>query len=410
MSLPSQAFDVRPASGAQRGLWLSQQLRSSARDYVICEAYELCGRIEVDALRGAFDRMLVRYSTLRTGVCLRDEELVRFTVPPAPGFLRVVSGDPAEVIRTTAAEPFDLACPPLMRAVAVTAGSERTVLVMCFHHIAVDETSIAILCSRLGQDYVASLNGDTEVEPDVVRQARPVDREVVLARCAELAAAPAVVRLPAGGQDGRRDGSTEIVLPRAAVEPFFAVARDLGVTRCAAMLGVVAGVLARWTGQDTLIIALPMSTRDENTSDAVGMFVNTVPVRLTNLDTADQREMLLRAGFALLDGLAASGVPFEELVAALPEVRRPGRMPVAQVCFSYWELESAERDLGLPGVSSSRMPAPAATTEFELALGCVLRPDDVILNAEWKGHAFDGRRGPALIRDVVQTVQRLGAE
>ncbi|MFS8103882.1 condensation domain-containing protein [Lentzea alba] len=404
MMLPSQAFDVLPASGPQRGLWLSQQLRSAAKDYVICEAYELRGRIDLDALRGAFDRLLARHSALRTGVCQLDDELVRFTVPPVPGFLRVVSGDPAEVIAAVAAEPFDLARPPLMRAVAVIAGPERTVLVLCFHHVAVDETSIAILCAAIGQYYIAALAGETEVEHEVARQTRPVSREVVLARCAELASAPAVVNLPAGTQDG----SVELVVPRAELEPLLAVARDLGVTRCAAMLGAAGVALARLTGQDDLIIALAVSTRDELTADAVGMFVNMVPLRLVNLATADRRELLLQAGFAVLQGLAAAGVPFEELVAALPEVRRPGRMPLAQVSFSYWELESAERDLGLPGVSSSRLPAPAITTEFELALGCVLRPDDVILSAEWKGHAFDGRRGPALIQDVLRTAQRLG--
>ncbi|SDM34587.1 non-ribosomal peptide synthetase [Allokutzneria albata] len=162
---PPRAGESWPVSPLQEGLLFHAAHAAGAPDpYAVQTLLDLSGPVDVDALRAAFNELLELHPALRAGFHHDADGRAVQTVPPTAEFpLHVVDLThlPAAV-RATAAEgvvaedralQFDLAEPPLLRAVLVRTDVESWRLVLSYHHVLMDGWSMQVMLADLAALY-----------------------------------------------------------------------------------------------------------------------------------------------------------------------------------------------------------------------------------------------------------------
>ncbi|RPH64303.1 MAG: amino acid adenylation domain-containing protein, partial [Burkholderiales bacterium] len=164
-----------PASAAQQALWTIDQLAGRSGLYNISAATRLDGPLDADALRLALQAFVDRHAALRTGFDEVDGVPMQTVQPRVEAQLPVVDlvvPDGASIdaaledeARRIAAEPFDLAQPPLFRARLLRVSGTEHALVFVVHHIVADGWSMGILARELPLLYERARGGEA-VAPD----------------------------------------------------------------------------------------------------------------------------------------------------------------------------------------------------------------------------------------------------
>ncbi len=317
-----------PTSFGQRRMWLLAEMDPGEPTYNITRALWLDGALEVSALQQAWDAAVARHEALRT--TFRSESGVPVQViedepasPPLPltSVEQLAAGErePAALdqIRRLARIPFDLATGPLVRAVLVRLSPEAHVLAVVMHHIVADGWSFRILFDELSADYEAISRGGGPVagEPPIqyadfaIWQIEHAEEGGYAPDGrfwrAELAGAPPTLPLPADEPYPARQtfaaGGIDITLDGGLADALAELAARHGTTLFAVLLAAYAVVLARLTGSDDLLIAVPMAARTRpETESVVGLFMNTVPIRI-RIDRDGTLSDLVRSVHAAID-------------------------------------------------------------------------------------------------------------
>ncbi|WDM15549.1 amino acid adenylation domain-containing protein [Streptomyces lavenduligriseus] len=351
-----------PASYSQRGMWMAQQIAADdAAPYVVRHAYRLSGALDVEALSEALQDLLVRHEPLRTAFRLDDGELLqiicapysaRVSPEPVPGH-----DEPArlkhvhEAIVATARAPFDLGSGQLLRTRLFRLAADDHILLMVVHHIANDAWSMTVLHDELLDLYTAHRSGrrpaldslPTQYADFAQWQLANTTTEADAAYWREaLAGAPPVLRLPLDRprpteQPFRGDGLTFSV-PRRVAERVEHTARTASTTRYTVMTAVFQLVLARWTGQNDLIVGTSVSVRPfPETERMIGPFTNLLPLR-GSVDSANTfRQHLTSTREIMLAALRHESFPFERMLSELRIPRKPAYSPLIQVSINSHE-------------------------------------------------------------------------
>jgi hypothetical protein len=194
-------------------------------------------------------------------------------------------------VSTEARRPFDLAAGPLFRALLLRAAAGEHVLVLAMHHVVADGWSMDVLFRELGALYAASLRGEASpLAPLPVQYAdyaawqRGWLRGEVLERQLDawksrLAGAPALLELPTDrprpAVQTYRGAAHDFRVPAETAGALRALSRSDGATQFMTLLAAWQLLLARYSGQDDVVVGTPVAGRTRAELEGlVGMFVN----------------------------------------------------------------------------------------------------------------------------------------
>jgi amino acid adenylation domain-containing protein len=354
-----------PASLGQQWMWLLAEMDPGEPTYNITWALWLDGPLDVAALQRAWDAAMARHEALRT--TFRNEAGVPVQVieeepagPPIPvtSVAHLAAGDrePAalEEIRALARIPFDLATGPLARAALVRLSPEAHVLALVMHHIVADGWSFRILFDELAADYeaIGRDGGPAAGEPPIqyadfaIWQIEHAEDGGYAADGrfwrAELADPPAALPLPVDEPFPARQTFAAAYFDTAVDAGLAGALRELaarhGTTLFAVLLAAYAVVLSRLTGSDDLLVAVPMAGRTRpETESVVGLFVNTVPIRIRIDRDGTLSDLVRTVHAATTRALAHQELPFARMVELVRPDRDPARLPLVQVMFAMEE-------------------------------------------------------------------------
>ncbi|GAA3463929.1 amino acid adenylation domain-containing protein [Saccharothrix longispora] len=378
---------VFPASFGQERLWMLHEMGAGSAYHVV-GGLRLTGRLDVDALRAAFQVLVDRHEALRTGVRVgQGGAVVQVATDALPVPFTTAEHAASElddVVRAIVAEPFDLAEPPLLRAVlmrVVDAPEPRWLLVLCVHHVVVDGWSLGILLTELSAAYSALVVGAEPAlpEPEVqyadfaVWQREHLSgddvagqREFWRGALAGVQALDLPTDRPRGADRGHGGDVVRAVLPAALLRRLAATAQAEGVTDFMVFVTAWTLVLSRWSGQDDVVIGTPVTGRPSDELDGVvGFFVNTLPLRVRLDPLADVRDLLRRCRSVCLDALANQDLPFEWLKQEAGAATGPAaRLPQAMLAYQ----NTPPGDLRLPGVDVEPVQIATGSTQFDVGL------------------------------------------
>ncbi|MGW4686105.1 non-ribosomal peptide synthase/polyketide synthase [Streptomyces sp. NPDC004244] len=289
--------DVLPLAPLQEGLLFHALYDSDGADvYAVQEVFALSGPLDAGALRAAAATVLDRYPNLRAG--FHHEGLSQPVQVVVDGLelpwreidltgLAEAEREPAlaRVVAEARAERFDLGRPPLLRFTLVRLAEDEHRLVLVNHHILFDGWSMQLVLDEL----FALYRGETLTEPAAFRdhlawlaeQDRTAAHDVWRGALAGLDA-PTLLAEP-GTVAPARPLEVYCDLPDTVSGRLQDRLREDGITLNTVVQGLWSLLLAARTGQEDVVFGATYSGRAAELAGSevmVGMFINTLPVRV----------------------------------------------------------------------------------------------------------------------------------
>jgi amino acid adenylation domain-containing protein len=382
-----------PPSFAQEGLLFLDRWLPNRAVYNSPFAVKWKGALDVECLQRALNMIIARHEPLRTTFQTGEEGDVQVIVAEAAVSIQAVSlrhlsaGDrereTRRVLEEEARRPFDLGEDVLLRALVVELSDLEQVLLLTFHHIAVDGWSLDVFFRELGEIYGAYVNGRSDPElPELsVRyrdyalwQRERLQGEVLqreLSYWTKQLEGVEVLELPTDRPrplEPSYQGAWErTVLPQDLSERLRVFSREEGVSLFTLLLAAFQTLLYRYSGQDDICVGAPVANRTRSeTEHLVGFFVNTLVLRTKFRGDPRFRALLERVRGMVLEALAHQELPFERLVQELHSERSGSHSPLFQVMFVL--NRTAERRQILPGIDALIRGVDTGTAKFDLTL------------------------------------------
>ena len=380
-----QGKSEQPLSFAQERLWFLDALGAGG-SYHIPVVLKLTGRIELAVLREALNAVVARHEALRTVFPAPAGQPMAVVVRTPPLDLPIISVNPGEALQAAsmaAAEPFDLAHGPLVRARLFRLAQDEHWLVISIHHIVCDGWSVMNLFSELAELYSARLRHRPPRLPDLLVQYE----DYALWQRQHLASSEGSAErefwrrelegiLPALELPGDRarpvnpagpGAAVPLKIPARLVTALVELAHDEGTTLFSALLAGWQALLHRWTGEVDFCVGTPVTGRTRpELEPLIGLFVNTLVLRGELSGDPSFREMLRRTGETVLRAHEHQDMPFEQLVAELHPEREPGRTPLVSTVIALQNLGG--RIPTLAGLEVSPITLPSGGAKFDLTL------------------------------------------
>ncbi|WP_239010460.1 MULTISPECIES: non-ribosomal peptide synthetase [Rhodococcus] len=302
--------DVWPLSPLQAGLLFhtGYAATDAPDDYTVQTVLELAGTVDPARLRAAAQSVVDRHDSLRAA--FRDT---------AAGPLQVVlrtadvtwretdlrgradtDGELARILDADRADRFDLAAAPLLRVHLVRTAADRYRLLLTNHHLVLDGWSTPLLVAELLTAYAAGAAVPGPAPSFRDHLAWLAGRDLVAARTAWARAldgidAPTLVA-PHDDPADTGGAAHTVALSAETAAALDAATRAHDVTLATVVQAAWALTLAELTGRTDVVFGSTVSGRPPELPgvDAVlGLFVNTVPVRV-RLQPTDTGADLLR--------------------------------------------------------------------------------------------------------------------
>jgi hypothetical protein len=296
--------NIYPLSPMQQGMLFDTLYATESGIYFVQIAWTLRGGLDAAAFVRAFQEAVDRHPVLRTGFAWerleRPVQIVRkrAVLPVHEEDLRVL--DPAAQsarIEQYAAEDrkkgFDLQKPPLMRLALFRLTDDTYRSLWSRHHLLLDGWSTPLLVKEIFALYAAFSKGEEPRLPRprpfgdyiswLAKQDPAKETAFWKARLAGFTAPTAlrVDRAPTGelGHDDRKLTLSEDVSARLA-----AFARQRQITLSTLLQGAWALLLSRYSGEPDVLFGATVSGRSApvpGIDGMIGMFINTLPVRVS---------------------------------------------------------------------------------------------------------------------------------
>ncbi|MGO4748422.1 MupA/Atu3671 family FMN-dependent luciferase-like monooxygenase, partial [Streptomyces sp. 2MCAF27] len=408
-----------PLSPAQRRIWFLEQLHPGTSMYHEPKAIRLDGPLNVEALRWALRRVAERHPALRTvfgvidGVPYRETlDRTRLECPIEDHGGATEEEALRATLETEGRRLLDLNTGPLVRARLLRLSEERHVLFLLVHHIVFDSSSTVVLVHDLAAHYRSWPHGEPALPH--LAEAPPYDRR----NPAELAESLAFWRRELSGvpqlslptdrpRPPVRSGAGASLTHELAAELVDRVRTFAAAHRATlfmTLISAIGAVLGRFSGQQDVVLGTAVAARPAGAEHHVGLFLDTVALRLDLTGDPDFPTLLHRVRQRSTAAYEHRGVPFDELVGALNPRRDPSRNPLFQVMVEY--ENEGEVDFAPPRLTATLLDMPSARAPFDLSAYLTHHRDGVRFMVEYDTALFDESTVRRFVDYVEQTLRR----
>ncbi len=411
-----------PLSFAQQRLWFLDQFEPGSVVDNIPAAVRLTGPLKVTALEQSLNEIVRRHDVLRATFPTVDGQPYQIICPALP--LRQAQGQlvtlsvvdlrelpeverEAEARRLATAEaqqPFDLARGPLVRTAVLQLGDEDHILLLTMHHIVSDSWSTRVLFQELSVLYEAFSTDSPSPLPeptlqyaDFARWQRQWQQGEVLEQQLSywkqrLGDTLPVLELPSDRprptKQTYRGATHSLTLPSSLSQSLKALSRQEGVTLFMTLLAAFQTLLDRYTGQDDIVVGVPIAGRNRaEVEGLIGFFVNTLVLRTNLAGNPSFRELLGRVREVVLGAYAHQHLPFEKLVEKLQPERDLSHTPLFQVMF---QLSNGPGEaLQLSGLNVHHFEFDSGITECDVTLEVIEKVAGLCCRFTYNTDLFD---------------------
>jgi amino acid adenylation domain-containing protein len=407
-----------PLSFEQQRVWFANEFEPGWA-YHVPFAWRLSGDLDVPALAAAVDDLLGRHRVLRTVFPAVDDG-PRQVVLPVRSVFSTAPGQVTEFVR----RGFDLAVDFPVRF-GLFGAAPDFLLVVVFHHIAVDGWSLGPLTRDLSLAYAARRRGRAPAWPPL--PAQYADYAVAQRKLAEdeaeqlsfwheaLAGLPEELTLPADRprppRPSPQGGEVPWQIAPAEHHAVQALARDCGVSAFMVAQAALAATLTRLGAGEDIPIGAPVTARlDPAFDDVIGFCANTLVLRTDTAGDPTFRELVARVRAADLDAFEHQDIPFDRLVETLAPERVPGRHPLFQVMLT-WD-DDPDAALPLADLTTRYEPIELAASPFDLSLRLHPRQEDGALTAvlDYSPDLFDRATAEMVVETWARVLRAMLAD
>lgn len=398
------------ATAPQREIWLGASIggEDANRAYNECLVLRINGALDRLALQGAYQSLVHRHQALRATFsadgewCLIGQSVAascpQLDLRGAPELTQRAKLEELRLHEVTTC--FDLTRGPLCRATLVVLSETRHLLLFSAHHIVCDWWSAGVLMEDLGALYRERLGTAPSLRPaasfaDYARlQVERLDTESGQ-RDLQYWLDAMVNYTPSWELPSERARPRRRVYASRRVDVEWSPAvnravRELAARHRCTVTTTCLTLLQAWlfakVGANDVVIGVPSSGQVAHGEyRLVGHCVHLLPVRL-RCDGADSfAETILAAKRAILRGLEHQQLTYSTLLSHLPQVRKPGQLPLVPVCLNV-DKGLPELDFGELDVSYETIPRRFES--FELSLNVVVSAARLVIQCNYNVGLF----------------------
>lgn len=356
------AQDTRnfPLTSGQKGLWFLHQFDSSSDCYNIPLTFTISKEVTSELLRQCIDIFISRHSSMRSTFHIVDGEPVRRVhqnINYAYQEYDVCALSKDELrkrVREISAVPFDLINGPLVRVYLLDGYENQSILLLNFHHIIFDGTSLKILTEEFELIYRALVN-QLELPPENVIDFEQfqswqtnwlLNEEAAESRAywldkfsGELPTLPLPLKTDNSGTSIHGE-TIHFQIPETLMNGVRNLAKASQCSEYFVWLMLYFCFLSRYTAEKDIIVGTPARGRpDADFDSVVGYFVNLMPVR-NQIDQSESFTALLaRTKNDFYEDLMNADYPLSELIKDLGLENRRGDEPLFQTSFIWSAVE-----------------------------------------------------------------------
>lgn len=378
----------------QKRLWFLSQLDPESSAYNIPSAFLLLGELNIDVLQACFKEVANRHEILRTSIVEDiDGEPIKKVMYESSVMMEFIDlrefpkdirrQERSRIVNEEIQKPFNLKNDSsLWRVILLQLNDDENYLVVTMHHIIFDGWSVTVLLQELSELYEAFINNrpstlqdlTTQYSDYVSWQQKHLTDELFQNQLTywkkALLGSPPVLELPTTylrpAIQTFKGSSYVFELSKATSDNLKRLCHSEESTAFMAMLTVFYTLLHRYTGQDDIIVGVPISGRNRNEfQKLIGVFVNTLPLRVRLSRNVSFKNLLKQVKEASLEAFSHQDVPFETIVQNVAPERSSSLNPLFQVLFTY---QNAVPNFRLNNVLMNYQPIDGGTAKFDLSL------------------------------------------
>jgi len=329
-----------PLSEGQKLLWVFSRLAPESYAYNVPQAFKVSVDIDTAALKEAVQLVIKRHPALRTVFRVEGDNPVQEIIenPEVHFILKDLSffSEPfiENEIKAACREPFDLEKGPLFKTYLFSLPGKEIILLLVFHHIVVDGTSLQIILDDL-QCYYNSLKGKESYKTS---PQKATYEDFVYWQEGML-----------GGERGLKDlefwrkqlsgeinpidlysdktppavptyrGASHIIrVGKSFAGEIESLSIREEVTVFSVLLAAFNVLLYRYSNQEDIFVVTPLVGRPETRfEEIVGNFVNLVAIRSHLSGDREFRTLLKEVGETSVNALEHGNYPFSKIIHEL---------------------------------------------------------------------------------------------
>ncbi|MFB8240439.1 amino acid adenylation domain-containing protein [Kitasatospora purpeofusca] len=424
--------DILPLTPLQDGLLFHALYDERQLDvYTVQFVLALDGVVDAGALRAACAALLRRHANLRAGFLHEGLDQPVQVVPtevPLPweeadlrkhgDDARAVEAETARLLAEHRERRFELSRPPLLRFLLIRLPDGRHRFALTNHHILLDGWSMPVLMRELLALYTHGGDGSALPRPTpyrayldwLSRRDQDAARRAWTTALAGLDEPTRLLRAGARTQAGSAalPGQVTVDLPEQLSETLRGLARGHRLTLNTLIQGAWALLLSRTTGRTDVVFGTTVSGRPPElpgVEDMVGLFINTLPVRV-RIDPAEPLVALLERTQAEQAAL----MDHQHLgLAAIQRLAGLGDLFDTTTVFENYPLDPellGEQRAGTMRVTSVE---GRDATHYPLALIAMPGPR-LRLRLDHRTDVLDGAEAATLLARFVRVLEALAAD
>ena len=354
---------VGPVSVLQRNIILAHQFHRQNTSYNLTRVVEIDRSLDISILQQAVDSCVGQLAILRSVFDIDNGDVVTRVMPEVT--IPVESASLANRQQLTMAQaafvrPFILEQAPLMRVGLWSVADGSTFLALDIHHSIADGMSATQLLTMLLDSYQSLSLGASLPAPlpwqyhdyigyNLQQQAR-LEADNLNYWQQELANLPEPLQLTPGQDrplqfDGVGD-TLYLDIESELLSELQQVASRQGCTLFVLLYAAYALTLHKLSGQDDIVIGVPVAGRDlPEIADVPGVFMRVLPVRAPYQSEMSFGDYLAAIQQQFAGAVAHQDFAFEHLVEAVKAPRSASRQPLFDTMFALhdamsWQSES----------------------------------------------------------------------
>ncbi|WP_054016503.1 non-ribosomal peptide synthetase [Pseudoalteromonas sp. R3] len=406
---------LQPVSRTEAGTLTHSQQQMYVLDAYAGEAglynmpllVQLDGPLDKTVLISTLQALTTRHEALRTCFVEHQGEARQQVLNTVELPLQTLQLDEAEAkahFHTLLKQKFDLTKPAYCW-VLYQLEDGRHWLGLVIHHILCDGASMDVLIKELTACYYQQLQGNhwqpdhlTVQLLDYAHWQHTEQGQAFLAHSQQywldaLNGMPHTLDLPLDAprpaRPSFRGSRLELTLPATQSQQLEQQASRAGVSLYTLSLCAFALLLQEQSRQQDFAIGIPVSGRPGHQLDqVVGLFVNSLPIRMTLTPEQTLTELLTQTQERILSGFDNQSLPLQSLVQLLDVDRALNYNPLFQVFFNFLS-SSAEQSHPITDTLTLSLPdTPNDTARFDLTLTLVASPAGIKGHLEYSEELF----------------------
>ena len=424
-----------PLSHSQQRLWFIDRLEGTSTEYNVTEALRLRGELQLEALERAVNTIVERHESLRTHFEEVDGEPAQVIEPelrievPIEDFSGLPEEEAKErvmaAVRQERDEPFDMGRGPLLRMKLLKLGEQDHILLRTMHHIVSDGWSEGVFNREFTILYEAYCQRrENPLKPLEVQYADfalwqrswlesgAMDEGLGYWK-EQLAGIPERLELPT---DRSRPAvqtfeaeACHVMLSAEQAAKLKQVSRENQATLYMTLLAAFGVLLARYSGQDDIVVGSPIANRqEEQLEELIGFFVNTLVMRIQLNPTMSFRELVAQVRRTSLEAYRYQDIPFERLVEELSPQRSLNTTPVFQVVFALQNMPWVSR--GMKDLAVEPVAGAELRVRFDLEVHVWESSQGVRITWLYNRGLFDRWRVEQMARQYVRVLEAVVAD